>query len=88
MARTYAGILGPLAMMTSLVRGLIAGGGSESVLWTAWGYLLVFAAIGGMLGWIAERTVEDAVHGRIAAELAAEKTNQASAAPRADAVGG
>ena len=88
MARAYAGILGPLAMVTSLTRGLLAGGGSESVLWTAWGYLLMFAAIGGLLGWMAQRTVEDAVRGRIAAELAAEKTNKATALPRAGAVGG
>ena len=88
MARTYAGILGPLAFATSLVRGVLAGGGTEGVLGTAWCCLLAFAAIGGLIGWIAERIVEDSVNGRIAAELAGEKSKVASPPATAGAAAG
>ena len=72
MARTYAGILGPLAFFTVLARGILGGGGSETVLFDAWCSLLVFAVLGCVIGWFAERTVDESVNGRIAAELAAQ----------------
>ena len=78
MARTYAGILGPLAFLTVLARGLLGGGGTELVLYHAWGSLLAFAALGGLIGWFAERTVQDSVNGRIAAELNGRQAAQAS----------
>ena len=65
MARTYAGILGPLAFLTVLARGLFGGGGTEAVLYHAWASLLAFAALGCAIGWFAEQTVE--VNGRCAA---------------------
>ncbi len=74
MARTYAGILGPLAFLTVLARGLIGGGASETVLVHAWASLLGFAALGCVLGWLAERTVREAVNGAIAAELPQRKS--------------
>ncbi|MBN2477122.1 MAG: hypothetical protein JXB62_21115 [Pirellulales bacterium] len=73
MTHIYAGILGPLAFLTSLARGFVHGGGAESTLWAAWFGLLAFSAIGYVIGCIAERTVEESVRGRIAAELAAER---------------
>ncbi len=81
MAQVYAGILGPLAFLTSLARGLTHAGGIDSVLWTAWCSLLAFAAIGYVIGWVAEKTVEESVHGRIAAELAAEEAAETAATP-------
>jgi len=69
-ARIYAGILGPLAFLTSLGHGAMHGGGGMSVLWTGWCCLVVFAAVGYVVGWVAERIVEDSVHSRITAELA------------------
>jgi hypothetical protein len=71
-AHIYAGILGPLAFLTSLARGAIRGGGEEGVLWTAWAALLAFAAVGYVVGWVAERIVEDSVRGSILARLAAD----------------
>jgi hypothetical protein len=76
-ARTYAGILGPLALVISLARGLLGGGSTDSVLWAGWWNLLVFTAVGGVIGWLAERIVADAVQGRIAAELAARPAGPA-----------
>jgi hypothetical protein len=85
-ARTYAGILGPLAFVTALMRGITAGGGTDSVLWTAWCSLWAFAAIGFVIGWVAEQTVLEAVGGRIAAELAGKKPSEP--APTAGRTGG
>lgn len=78
MARLFAGILGPLAMLTITTSGLIHGRTSESVAWVAWIALIVFAAIGYVLGWIANRTVEDSVQAAIAAHLEAEAESNAA----------
>ena len=81
MARTYAGILGPLAFLTSLAHGLVHGGATVSVLWTSWCCLMVFSAVGYLCGWTADRVVEDSVRTRISAELAArQKTTAAESA--------
>jgi len=80
-AHVYAGILGPLAFLTSLARGFVHGGGTQSVLWTAWCSLLAFAVVGYVIGWVAGKTVEQSVHGRIRAELAAD---QPADTPRSD----
>jgi hypothetical protein len=83
-AHLYAGILGLLAFLTSLVRGLVHGIGIDAVLWTAWCNLWVFAAIGCVTGWMADKIIEDSVRGRIAGELAAKGQGQTAAAGDAD----
>ncbi len=87
MAHTYAGILGPLAFMTSVARGVVHGGAAESVLFSAWIALLVFAPVGWLVGWFAERIVADSVSGRIEAELAAERAAAESEPAVAGTVG-
>jgi hypothetical protein len=82
-ARIYAGILGPLAFLTSSLRGLTHGGSTESVLLTAWFCLLVFAAMGYAIGWIGQRTVEEAVRGRMAAEMTAQRSAAKKSEPAA-----
>jgi hypothetical protein len=86
-AHVYAGILGPLAFLTSLARGFVHGGGTQSVLWTAWWSLLAFAAVGYVVGWVAGKTVEQSVHGRIKAELAADQSTNVSRPEDANAAG-
>ncbi len=66
-ARTYAGILGPLALVTSLARGALHAWPTEKTLLVAWTTLLAFAALGWIAGWVAGRIVEDEVRGQIAA---------------------
>lgn len=77
MARTYAGVLGPLAFAISLSRGLLAGGGIDSVLWAGWGCLIVFSVIGAVVGWIAETTVMESVNREIEKEVAGREAGQA-----------
>ena len=76
MARIYAGILGPLALLTSLARGSIHAQRIETILLTGWVSLLAFASLGYVVGWIAERIVEDAVRMQVAAELPEEKDTE------------
>lgn len=87
MARTYAGILGPLALAVSLMHGILAGGGTDSVLWAAWCHFLLFAAIGAMIGWLAQQIVADSVNGRIAAELEGQKKKPVAAPTNGSAAG-
>ncbi len=72
MAVRYAGILGLLAFLTSSARGLLHGGEAESILPTAWLSLMAFAAIGGVVGWVAGQIVEESVRARMKEALAAE----------------
>ena len=61
MGRTYAGILGLLAFGTVIARCLLRGGNVESALWTASWTLFAFAALGYIIGSIAERTIVEAI---------------------------
>ena len=82
MARQYAGILGLLALVVSLMRGLAAGGGGEATLWTAWLDLLAFSVIGAVIGWLAERIVRDSVSSQILSELQEQKPKSPAVAPK------
>lgn len=69
MGRTYAGILGPLAMVTVVARTLLHGGGVEVTLKCACLCLVLFAIIGWIVGRWAEQIVVEAVRTRLLAEL-------------------
>ena len=69
MARIYAGILGALALSTSLVDGLVHGREPQEVLLVAWMSLLAFSVIGCGAGWIAGRIVRELVEAAVAAEV-------------------
>jgi hypothetical protein len=66
-ARTYAGVLGPLAFLVFVARGMLHAWPIEKTLLMGWVSLLVFSLLGMVIGWIAQRTVDDEVRGRIAA---------------------
>lgn len=79
MAHVYAGILGSLAFLAVLMRGLVKGGSPDSVLIGAWCCLLAFSAIGYVIGRIAVRVVADSVEGTISLELAAKQAAEPKA---------
>ena len=83
MARQYAGILGLLALMVSLMRGIVASGASEATLWAAWLSLLAFALLGAVIGWLAERIVRESVSSQILSDLQEKKPAQRSASTQA-----
>ena len=70
LGRTYAGILGPLALAVVSVRGMIHGSDPTTTLWAAWLALLVFAVVGFVIGKLAEGVVFDSVRMKAELELA------------------
>jgi len=75
-ARTYAGILGSLALLTSLARGFLHAQSTDTMLLTAWCSLMVFAAVGYVVGAIAARTVEESVIATVQSRLTQEKSSE------------
>ena len=69
MAAKYAGILGTLASLLVIVRGVLAGFGMESILASAIYSLFGFAAVGWVAGKVAETLVEQAVRTRFAVAM-------------------
>lgn len=63
MGSRYAGVLAPLAMVTTLLRGQLHGAPVEATLLAGWLALLAFAVvgylIGGLAGWILEESVRE-----------------------------
>lgn len=76
MSRTYAGILGPLAMAVVICRGLVESGGVESTLSLATVYLIVFSVVGAIIGHIAQATVDESVRAKLELQLAGGKTSE------------
>ena len=74
MGRLYAGVLGLLAMVVIVVRGVKDGAGAEGTLWTALIGLIVFAVVGLVLGSIAESTVKESVRQEMENQLAQQET--------------
>lgn len=75
MARIYAGILGLLAFLTCVTRGLLHGYGPDSVLRYACAAMAAFGVIGLAIGAWAQWIVKDSVETRLAAELADEHSH-------------
>ena len=73
MGHTYAGILGPLAFTFILLRGVIDGGDVATTLAVASGCLFLFAAIGYLVGRIADSIVLETVKVKLDAELKARE---------------
>ena len=77
MGRDFAGILALVAFSTTVLRGAIHGHADEALL-TATIQLFLFAAVGWVLGTIAQSTVEQSVRARFETELkAAEEAAKA-----------
>lgn len=76
MARIYAGILGLVALLTSLALGIYHGEATDTMLFSAWLCLWGFAAVGYGAGSIAGWIVRESVHARIASELAEEEVSE------------
>jgi hypothetical protein len=80
--RKYAGILGWLAFAMLLFRGMLAGSFQPAIIWQACCGLLIFAAVGGMAGMLANRFVTESVLARFA-EAKAEQLAAAEAKDKA-----
>jgi hypothetical protein len=76
MGRAYAGVMGPLAFVTVLLRCLLRSVAVETTIWQAVAALFAFAAIGGVIGQLAGWIIDDSVRQRLAAEIAAHAKKQ------------
>jgi len=66
--RSYAGVLGCLAFLTCIARGLLAASDIQNTLLKATIGLFAFAIVGYIAGRLAAWIVNDSVRSRIAAE--------------------
>ena len=79
MGPSYAGILGTLAYVIVILRGVLQGYAVEGTIKLSILLLFVFAAIGYVIGKIAETTIEDSIRVQLQRELEAlEKTDEAT----------
>ena len=69
MGRSYAGILGPVAMTVVILRGVAGGAAADATLWSAVLALAGLAVVGWMVGFIAESTIEESVRSKMEVEL-------------------
>ena len=76
MAPLYAGVLGLLAFVSCLTRGLLNGSDAQTILLAGCLHLGAFAAIGAVLGYMAGQTIEESVRKRVADEVAAEEERE------------
>jgi hypothetical protein len=71
MGPSYAGILGSLAYVIVISRGVLQGYAVEGTVKLSILMLFVFAAVGYVIGKIAESTIKDSIHVQLRRELEA-----------------
>ena len=76
MARTYAAVMALLAMLVVLVRAMKNQAGFEGTISTALVWMILFGAIGLVVGAIAQATVDQSVLRIVEEELPAEAPEQ------------
>ena len=76
MGRIYGGVLGLLAFITVIARGIIHTAGTQATLLQASLALMFMGAVGYVIGRLAAWIVEDSVRTTIAAELAEQETTR------------
>lgn len=74
MARPYATLLGWIAFLTLVLRGVLAEGEITTVVIRAWIGLMVFAFVGFFLGWIAQQIVDWSVKSELERETSVKPT--------------
>ena len=72
MPQIYGGILGLIAFLAIVIRGLAAGSPASATLTAACISLPVLFIVGCVIGWIADRTVEESIRNKIAATLSTD----------------
>lgn len=85
MAQDYAGYLGSLGMIVALLRGAVHQAGLEGTILQGVAALAVLAAVGAVLGAIAQSVVDESVRSKLEQQLAeaqqAESMADAVASP-------
>lgn len=68
--RSYAGVLAVLAFLVTLCRGISHAHTASDTITNSLVALVAFAVIGGLIGWIGERSITDSVKRSIVQEEA------------------
>ena len=84
MARAYSGVLSAMAMVFVIVRGLMFGMLPDEILGMCLMVFAIFAAVGYVIGWIADRTVCESVENRFRSEIARVQTSTSGAPEKAE----
>jgi hypothetical protein len=83
-ARIYAGILGLLAFLTVLAHSVVHPSPIDGALLRAWLSLVVFAAVGYVIGRIAEHTIDELVQTHITEQLGQQTAEKPPQSPSAE----
>ncbi|MCG8584553.1 MAG: hypothetical protein MI757_07570 [Pirellulales bacterium] len=78
MPQVYGGALALIAFAAIVARGLAHGAHAESTLLAASISLPVFFVVGCVVGWIADRTVDESIRARIEQQLNADQQEVAA----------
>ena len=79
MARAYSGVLSAMAIIFVILRGLLLGMLPDEILGMCLVVFAIFAAVGYVIGSIADRTVCESVENRFRSEIA--RLQAAASAP-------
>ena len=71
MARTYSAIMALIGLQVVLLRGMKDGAGFDATIASGLCWMVLFGAIGLVVGALAEKTVDESVRTKIEAELTA-----------------
>lgn len=78
MARAYSGVLGAIAVSFSIVRGLLIGSLPDDILKQCLVMFPLFAVVGFLIGYIAQKTIRESVENRFRSEMASLQEASAS----------
>ena len=84
MARAYSGVLGAMAMIFVILRGLLFGMLADEILGMCLVVFTIFAVVGYVIGWIADRTVCESVENRFRGEIARLQASTAGTTEKAE----
>ncbi|MCA9236419.1 MAG: hypothetical protein KDA44_13180 [Planctomycetales bacterium] len=85
MARQYAVIMGLIGLSVVVLRAAKNGGGFENAVIHGVGWMGMFALIGGVIGALAQHTVDGAIRLRVERELKEIAAARAATAEHAEA---
>jgi hypothetical protein len=85
MARAFSGVLGAMAVVYVILRGLLLGTLPDQILGTCLFAFALFASLGYVIGKIADQTVCDSVENRFRSEIKRLRAEvEANATEKAD----
>lgn len=84
MARAYSGVLSAMAVTFVILRGLLLGMLPDEILGMCLVVFAIFAAVGYVIGSIADRTVCESVENRFRSEIARVQATVGASAEKAE----